>query len=467
MPLEQLTEQVQQLQADWKRLDQSGSPVNEPLWKRFHQAADKSYERCRPYLEQQAEIKRANGRARDDLCQQLEDFLAQVDWEDMDWKKAVRAEREMRGAWSEIGPTEPKQRRALDKRFKAALKQLDAQLAQERARNREFKKSLIEQAQQLRELPELEQAIEQIKQLQKQWRTTVPGKRKQENQLWREFREAGDAVFERRREIQQLERNELAEHANTRRALCEQLETLAQTPDASAGDILNGLHKLQGQWEDKRHLPVTRQEDGKLQRRWRNAEEAAQQRVQSLRGAAQQEQSERLFAFARLCEALEAQVETDAFEDEAHWLARWDELTALEDKRQGKKIRQRFDAALSAAKDSAQRQAWLAELPDNQTTRADLCLRLEVLAGIESPPEAAQERLAFQVSRLSERLTQGEQDPLDNAPQVEQVWLLCGPAPAAQMARLNARFERARKALSPENSPQTGESSASAQDADG
>jgi exonuclease SbcC len=447
IPLAELTEQVQQLQARWKHLDQSGSPANEALWQRFHQAANSNYERCRPYLDELAEIKRANLRAREELCQQLEDFLSQVDWNAMDWKKAMRAERETRAAWSELGEVSAKQRRALEKRFRAAMKQLDEHLAAERARNRDFKHNLIKQAQALREAPALEQAIDDIKQLQQQWHTTVPAKRKQENQLWQQFREACDAVFERRREIQQLQRNELAEQAKARRALCAELETLAHNEAASAEALQHQWRALQERWQQSQQAELPRQEENKLQRRWQSAEQALQQRADALRESARREQMERLFAQARLCAELEAAVEAATVADAEHWQTRWSQLPASDDAHATAAIRRRFDAALKATADDASRQAWQNALTDNLAQRSELCLRLEVLSGVASPPEAARERLAFQVNRLSEKLGQGEQDPLDEIPKVERAWCLCGAAPAADMARLETRFSRCRQAL--------------------
>ena len=44
-------------------------------------------------------------------------------------------------------------------------------------------------------------------------------------------------------------------------------------------------------------------------------------------------------------------------------------------------------------------------------------------------------------------MSDGERDPLESRSQLLQEWYLCGSAPVADAAGLEARFERAREAL--------------------
>ena len=84
--LEAMSLRLHDLQMQWKELDKGGSPVNHPLWERFHSASERVYEHCKPYLEKQAAERDANRQLREQLCRELEEFLDQVDWERMDWK---------------------------------------------------------------------------------------------------------------------------------------------------------------------------------------------------------------------------------------------------------------------------------------------------------------------------------------------------------------------------------------------
>lgn len=444
LALNSLAERVQELQLQWKSLDQGGSPVNENLWRRFHEAADRAYARCRPFLEEQARQREANRQTREALCQDLEAFLDQVDWERMDWKKALRAERELRDYWPNLGEVEPRQRRGLERRFHAALTRLGERINGERSRNRALKQDLVTRAEALAQGGDLEQAMREIRALQQAWHTSVPSKRHQENQLWTAFRAACDRVFERRRELQDAHHQEQGSHVALRQALCEELEALARNSTADAERLAADAQQLQERWEQGRDLELPRQEAGRLQRRWQNAWANLQDGIRQSREGAKRREQDLLRERARLCQELELAAESGTGVLTQDWTARWDAQEPLADAQAAQAIRTRFQATLDALADPAALTAWRARLAVQAEQRRRLCLHLEVLNGVESPPEVAQERLLFQVARLRERLGQGEVDPLDNAPAVEQAWYLCGPAPADQTAALEARFERAR-----------------------
>ena len=454
---EALFERVQELQQQWKSLDHSGSPVNEGLWKRFHQSADTAFERCKPFLARQAEQREANRQAREALCQRLEDFLDQVDWENVDWKKASRAEREIRNEWAEQGEVQPKQRRGLERRYRKAMDRLDQHLAKERAANKALKQQLIEQAKALTEEPDLDRAINEIKALQKQWHTTVPSRRKQENQLWRHFREACDQIFNRREETRDAQRKTLHSNADALDKLCEELEAVGAAAATEADELRHQLHKLQGRWHDESRIELARKDQERLKRRWQAGVRELEQRIALLRDTAERRRMERVATGAALCCDLESRVAGQAALETPQWEQRWSELELPDDL--SAKLRRRFDAALQAAADPAARQHWLDGQAANAEQRAHICLQLEVMGGIDSPSEAAQERLAFQVDRLAEHLGEGEADPLTALPRLERDWYLVGPAPAAQADALEKRFQRAlgaalpKTGAAPEESP--------------
>ncbi|OAD21310.1 hypothetical protein THIOM_002927 [Candidatus Thiomargarita nelsonii] len=83
--------------------------------------------------------------------------------------------------------------------------------------------------------------------------------------------------------------------------------------------------------------------------------------------------------------------------------------------------------------------------------KENLCLRLEILAGIDSPPDAAKARLAYQVARLSAAMGGGDieesREPQVEAEEIEQSWYLSGAAPSDQTARLEQRFRKACEAF--------------------
>ncbi len=445
--LEAKSLRLHDLQMRWKGLDKGGSPVSHALWNRFHAASERVYACCKPHLEQRAAAREANRRAREDICQQLEDFLDHVDWERMDWKKAVRAEREMRQAWVAEGETEGRHRRQLEKRFRTALKRLDEKLSAERTRNQQFKRDLIAKVEALVEEPNLDQAMEETKRLQREWHTTVSARQKDENRLWERLRAASDAVFGRRRQQQEAFESELTENLKTREAICEEADALggsALEPD----EILSALRKVEARWRDTEALPIPRQLVGRLAQRWRDAYARVELRHRERTAEQRQESLEVLARQAEICEQIERALEAGTLDEATIRAAEaaWQAVTPQRDARLQRGIDKRYASALEAAQEG--NSALAAGLEANGKRRSELCLHLEILAQLDSPPEFTRERLAFQVNRLKDRMSEGEKDPLvGTTSDLLEEWYLCGPAPAAVASALNARYHRARAAL--------------------
>ena len=122
--------------------------------------------------------------------------------------------------------------------------------------------------------------------------------------------------------------------------------------------------------------------------------------------------------------------------------ARWDELGTLPDGDGEAAMAQRFQQAVACASDGSTATD-AAALEANQTRRESICLRLEILAGVDSPPEHADARMALQVKRLASALGEGERNDNETAESLLREWCISGPAPHAQAAALETRFERA------------------------
>lgn len=509
-PLDALAARLDQLRRDWRRIDQSGTPASESYWQRFKQATDQVAARCEPYFLARAERQRASREARRLLCEKLEHFLAAVDWNSVDWKAMVRAEREMRQAWNALEPPEDGARGGLEGRFRRGLAQVDKALKEERARNRAHKGHLIERMRALAEMADLDSAIGQAKSLQKQWHTTVAGRKQEENNLWREFRAASDAVFSRRNEERAARSQEFHHNLARCEALCDQLEALMASDHAKSESLARELEQLSRQWRDSLALPLPRPDRKRLEQRWNKAEQHAEQRVRTLRDQADWEALETLGQksdfLSRWANAiLEGTVSATVAELKGQWSALdtpsppnrakhrhkdqdppsrrhaqpGSPSGADQESRQASRsgadqepppeprckaspptkpeahpeahrtLDQRLEMLLQCLQEPAARDRLREQCESARRAREPLCLRLEILTGLDSPPELKARRMELQVARLQEKLGEGDShsDPLAQSRPLLIDWYLS--TPAAKDARLEARFARIHAALSP------------------
>jgi len=144
-------------------------------------------------------------------------------------------------------------------------------------------------------------------------------------------------------------------------------------------------------------------------------------------------------ARSRLCERLEMLESTMA--------AASQQALATLDARHDKVLRERFELASRALGGADQaRQTLLDSLLKNLEKRLELCLQVEIAAGIDSPAEFTQARMQFQVSRLADAVHHKNEETRSRHDQLRELqmkWYQAGPAPMEAQGSLEARFERA------------------------
>jgi hypothetical protein len=123
----------------------------------------------------------------------------------------------------------------------------------------------------------------------------------------------------------------------------------------------------------------------------------------------------------------------------------WEALAPL-DARAEKGMRGRFERAGRALTgDDTTRSELLDALPRNLEKRRELCLQLEIAAGIDSPAEFAAARMRLQVSRLAAALGQRQGEAPGSDGQRRELlaqWYRTGPVPPAEQDALEARLAR-------------------------
>jgi hypothetical protein len=126
----------------------------------------------------------------------------------------------------------------------------------------------------------------------------------------------------------------------------------------------------------------------------------------------------------------------------------WQELAPLDDACEAA-LRERFELAGRAlAGDAQARQTIESRVEKNLGQCLELCLQMEIEAGIESPPGFADARMQLQVSRLEDALKHRQEDAAgDRLRALQMAWYQAGPVPEAEKPGLEARFARALGAI--------------------
>jgi len=430
---------VRRVRDAWRRIDHQEGAAQEALWARFDAACNQAYA---PYQRRQEEQARQREQALERkraLLGELQAYERETDWKGVDWPAADRRVRAARQRWRRLGPVPRSARKALEGAYQETMARLETHLKKERERELRRRKALIQRIESLPGAEDLRQATEEVKRVQAQWRPTVQASRAEEQALWEAFRGACDAVFERQRALRQEAGLERQDNLANKRRLCDELEAA----NADMEGLGRHLAQVEAGWGDIG--PVPRGQQAGLERRLAELKQRiGQRRGRAVRDAREVELrviQERSALCARLERAVLGEQHGPGPLEEAE--GQWAALGG-DDVVHQEALEQRFRAACDALRGDVVAQGRLHEAAAGHLqTRRRLCLEMEILAGVDSPPGFAAERMRLQVSRLSEALQQHGEDPearWRRLIQLQSDWALSAPVPLEEADALERRF---------------------------
>lgn len=365
---------VREAQAEWKQLDalESKRPGGDTLSRRFHGLCREAIEPTRAYFGKRDELRKAHAEG-------IAALLARAEaTPDADARTFVALRRELAETLPTLDRVDPRERKALAARLKAALTTIDTTLDARNAEVEAAKARLIAAAEALATEADVRTAMASARDLQKRWQASGNGRRARDEAQWRAFRSAVDAVFARADGERSAREAREREDLDAAAAVCTELEALASAdvaPDRGA------IARLEDTW---RALGVR---DGALRRRHDAAHDALRE------AHARRDRAKRRVAFDT-------------------WLAHYTIVRDLErgrlDAGEAATLREALPAlAIANTSMQARMDASVAGSPaptlDADAAVVDL-IELEQLAGVDSPAELRQRRLDLQVAKLSARL---------------------------------------------------------------
>jgi hypothetical protein len=408
----QLALEVQKLRSEWKALDEQHAGVPKALWERFDGACEKAYAPAARYFAELAAQRKEARKRREEFIAAAAVHAPTLLAEPVGWRAVERWLRETDQGWREgdLGSVDPGLWKKLDLRLKAALAPLRDALSAARDRAKAGRQALIDEAAALVSKAMEREVPSQVRAIQARWQAEAKElslAQRDERALWKQFRAACDAVFDARQSKRKEEDGRKNEHRHALQELCAQLDQLALAAGKEDQELRRALRDLQDQWKQKAGAssPDLRDLEARFTKGRAAVEAMLSARVRSREAAVWQT----LAAKERLCEELDGLVRSgsDSTQLEAQSAAaqeRWAALPALPAAWE-KKILARRDAALGALSETAAAGKYLARIEQGAGSRREGLLELELLLGLESPPEFQPQRLELQVKKLKERFS--------------------------------------------------------------
>ena len=453
---------VRSARAEWKKMTEAQGAVPKALWRRFDAACSRAYAPCQAHFEIQGAQRDENLQCRQAVCEGLEDYALKVGTQvadDADWPALEQIIKTADREWRSLGAVPRQQQKAVNRRFRKVMDRLRTLARKHREHNRAEKAARVKQAQQLLQRlsegrEELPVALEKAKVLQAEWKQIGPASK--DGELWRQFHAACDAIFAERKRERAAHDEAIHEQVRVRRQICEQIEAAASAQGDDFRQARQAVDAANAQWLAAERLPKREME--RLERRYRAACAGFEKRLQAERQVQREQVQRCLRDKAALCQSLEwlADRQLAAGRDMAQLaagreaLSRQFEALGEVPGAMGKGVAARYRRALVwldrlAAEDAdlAALQAELAAERESATQhRLELCLQLEIAAGIESPADYRQARLACQVALLAEQMKSGLHPSLGEQLQALSLdWYATAAADESCSADISERFE--------------------------
>ncbi len=370
---------IKELQEEWKKLGSSDSRPAQKSWARFKTLGDEAYAPVAEYFAQQHAEREQQLQARVAICEALEKFEQDTDWEGpINWRDVASFFQSNSTRWRQHANVPRREKKAIERRFEQASAPIWNRMQAVQQKHIEQKNALINELKEklLVEDVDIPGLINRAKSAQQEWQKIGYIERRKDQKLWKAFRAQCDAVFARRDQEKQTQQSADNQLANAYREAC---KTFANTieSDFEKKDIAE-FRKAMAKFE----LP-------KAQRGLeRESKKLISQAEKALKDRARQNEALMFREFQRRCDALDAGQVIDE-----------------------------SDISLPGELQKA-----LTQRSDRSDDEQDLILiRLEILADISSPESSQPARMAYQVERLNKELSRGEKETRSEREQVRDL----------------------------------------------
>jgi hypothetical protein len=404
----QMAQEVQKLRDEWKTLDQQHAGVPKALWLRFDGACEKAYAPAARFFAEQAARNKEARRKREEFIAKAAEHGPTLLGEHPDWRAVEHWMRDTERAWREgdLGSVDPGSWKKLDAKLKTALAPVREAWSAAYEQAKAHRRVLIEEVTQLGSKAMERDTPSQVKAIQLRWQEhakSLPLGRRDERELWEQFRAACDGVFEARNAKRKEDDSRKGESRRALEEVCAQIEKLALEKDADDQVLRRSLRDVQEQWNAG--AKAAGPESRGLQSRFNAAKNAVDALLADRERTRKAAVWQTLARKERLCEELDERVRAGAARAETgpdpaqeQWAALPELPPAWE-----KKMLERRDAALAALGDAAAAVEHIAHMEGSAQWRREGLAELELALGLPTPAQYQADRLALQMKKLKER----------------------------------------------------------------
>ena len=262
------------LQAKWRETGPVPPKEIADLWQSYNYFVEIFFDKIKINKELKDLDQKKNLERKIEICEKIEELLLEKSI-----KKGTLLIQQYHDEWREIGPVVNDKKDEIWERFKEATRKHNKyrqeyydKINEEKEKNYQEKLAICEKVEALAEMnfntiKEIEDRVNEISELQKTWKTIGFAPKKNNDEVWKRFKDANDLFFKNRHEFYQKIKGERINSLNLKLEICLNAESIKDSSDwkKTTEDFL----KLQEDW--KKIGSVPKKHSDKLWKRFREA----------------------------------------------------------------------------------------------------------------------------------------------------------------------------------------------------
>jgi hypothetical protein len=253
---------LQKLHDQWREIGPVAAEHKEAIWERFREASGRINRQHQTYFDSIKDEQKKNLDLKSELCEQVEALTKEPFTSRKEWNKASDKLLEIQKLWKTIGFAPKKNNTKVYERFRAACdgffetkRNYYNQLKGEMDLNFAAKNEICEAAEALSASDDWKGTSDELIALQKRWKEIGPVPRRHSDAVWKRFRTACDAFFERKNAHFSGVEGGYKENLEKKRALL-----VAAEARGTDGLTFEEIKEFQRQWGEVGFVPIKQKE---------------------------------------------------------------------------------------------------------------------------------------------------------------------------------------------------------------
>ncbi len=251
-----LNKEFHDLLLQWRKVGRVPVEKNQHIWDHFNEAQD-GFSQLR--LKHDKEYRKTVEKALEKKQKLIKEAVALIDEEDL--AIAARRVNKLHNQWKKTGNLPQKEENELWDQFKSATDAFNEKksdnievLRGQEQENLDKKLKLIDKAIAVQDAESFEEGHQAMQQLMDQWKAIGPVPRKKSSKIWKQFKSAMDAFYDKRREHFKDVRKDQKDNLTRKNELLAKLKELSESEDATLA--VEEAKKIQAEFKTIGHVPL-------------------------------------------------------------------------------------------------------------------------------------------------------------------------------------------------------------------